>query len=69
MEKRGIVQSFDAGTYKATIQISGSLSVWLGEVRVSRNIPASEMVSGRSCAIIFFDESNPDDAVLVAVYS
>jgi hypothetical protein len=49
--------------------VAGSLSVWLDEVPVARNIPSSEMVAGRSCALIFFDEANPGDGVLVAVYS
>lgn len=66
--KRGIIKGFDSGTYKATIQVAGSLSVWLGEVAVARNIPAAEMVVGRRCAIIFFDETNPGDAVVVGVY-
>lgn len=67
--KRGTVQGFNSGTYKATVQVAGSLSVWLGEVAVARNIPAAEMVVGRSCAVIFFDEANPADAVLAAVYT
>lgn len=67
--RRGIVKSFDSGTYEATVQVAGSLSVWLGNVTVARNIAASEMVAGRSCAVLFFDPSNPQDAVLAAVYT
>lgn len=67
--KRGIIKGFDSGTYKATVQIAGSLSVWLNEVAVARNIPASEMIAGRRCVIIFFDETNPGDAVVVGVYT
>lgn len=67
--KRGLIKGFDSGTYKATVQIAGSLSVWLNEVAVARNIPAAEMVVGRRCAIIFFDETNPGDAVVVGVYT
>ena len=67
--KRGTVQGFDSNSYKATVQIAGSLSVWLAEVAVARNIPAAEMVVGRSCAMVFFDPANPADAVLVAVYT
>ena len=68
MIKKGILKAFDSGTYTATIQVIGSLSVWLEDVPVSRGIPSSEMVSGRNCAIIFLDESNPRDAVVAAVY-
>jgi hypothetical protein len=67
--KRGTIKSFDAGTYKATVQVAGSLSVWLQAVPVARDIPPAEMVAGRSCAILFFDEANPNDAVVAAVWT
>jgi hypothetical protein len=67
--RKGVLKGFDATTYRATVQVAGSLSVWLGEVPVARNIPSSEMVAGRSCAIIFFDPANPQDGVVVAVYA
>ena len=67
--KKGVVKGFNASTYKATVQVVGSLSVWLDGVTVARNIAASEMVTGRSCALVFFDDANPEDAVVVAVYT
>ena len=66
--KRGVVKTFDATTYKATVQISESSPSWLARVRVSRDIPSGEMVVRRRYAVIFFSASNPDDAVLAAVY-
>ncbi len=68
MIKKGEVRAFNAGDHTATVQIAGSLSVWLEEVKVARNIPASEVVAGRSCAVLFFDEANHRDAALIAVY-
>ena len=67
--RRGVVKGFDSGSYRATVQVAGSLSVWLENVPVARNIPAIEMVAGRNCALIFFDDANPSDGVLVAVYT
>lgn len=67
--RKGVVKSFDSGSYKAVVQVAGSLSVWLDGVKVARNISSAEMVEGRSCALLFFDESNPQDAVIVAVYT
>ena len=67
--RKGVIKGFDSGSYKATVQVAGSLSVWLEGVPVARNIASSEMVEGRNCALIFFDETNPQDAVLVAVYT
>ena len=67
--KRGTVKSFDSGSHEATVQVAGSLATFLSEVPVARNIPAAEMVVGRSCALLFFEEGNPGDAVLIAVYT
>ncbi|MCH9036376.1 MAG: hypothetical protein IH860_03520 [Chloroflexi bacterium] len=66
--RKAVLKGFDAGAYLATVQISGSLSVWLQGVPVARNIPTAEMITGRNCAVIFFDPSNPKDGVVVAVY-
>jgi len=67
--RRGIVKSFDAGTYRAKVQLAGSLGVWLEGVPVARNIASGEMAVGRSCLVVFFDDdANPSDAVLAGVY-
>mgnify|MGYP005840109421 CR=1 FL=1 len=66
--RKGVVKGFDAGSYTATVQVAGSLSVWLEGVPVSRGIPFGEMMAGRSCAVLFFDPSNPKDGVVLAVW-
>lgn len=67
--RRGILKTFNSGTYKATVQVAGSLSVWLENVPVNRGIASGEMVAGRSVALLFFDPANPEDAVVVGVYT
>jgi hypothetical protein len=67
--KKGVVKAFNGTEYTATVQLAGSQSVWLYKVPVARNIGSSEMMSGRKCAVVFFDESNRDDAVVVGVYT
>jgi len=67
--RSGIVKAFDSGSYTATVQLTGSLAVWLSDLPVARNIPSAEMVAGRRCAVIFFDASNPRDAVVAAVFT
>jgi|GEM_PF-5889288 hypothetical protein len=32
-------------------------------------IASGEMLAGRSCAVVFFDAANPDDAMVTAVYT
>ena len=67
--KRGVIKAFDAPSYTATVQMAGSLSVWLTGLPVARNIPASEVVAGRQCTVLFFSDSNPRDAVVATVYT
>jgi len=43
--------------------------VWLEDVPVSRGIPTGEMITGRNVAVLFLDPGNPDDAVVVAVWT
>ena len=66
---KATIRSFNADTYTATVQISGSLATWLEAVPVARNIAARRPnATGRTCALVFFDASNPTDAVVLAVY-
>ncbi|HXF50240.1 MAG TPA: hypothetical protein VNM43_01000 [Dehalococcoidia bacterium] len=65
----GVVKAFDAGSYRATVQIAGSDASWLHGVPVARNVPAAELVSGRRCAVLFLDDANPEDAVVIAVWT
>jgi hypothetical protein len=66
---RGILQGFDAGAYKATVQVAGATGSWLTGVSVSRDIAAGDMIVGRYVAIYAFEVSNPTDAVLFAVWT
>jgi len=67
--RRGTLRAFDAGAYTATVEVAGSIGAWLTDVPVARNIPSGELVSGRKVALLFFDPSNPNDAVLAAVWT
>ena len=66
--KHGILRTFDSGTYRAEVSIAGSLGTTLGNIPVARNIATSAMVAGRHAAILFFDISDPTDAVLCAIW-
>ena len=69
MIKKGILKAFVAGTYLASVQIIGSLSVYLDNVPTSRAIPSAEMVTDRNVAVMFLDPSNFLDAVVIAVWT
>ncbi len=67
--KKAVLKSFNSGDYTAAIQVAGSYKVYLEDIPVARNLPAAEMALGRKVAVIFFDEHNPKEAVVVAVYT
>ena len=67
--RKAVLRNFNSGNYTATVQLAGSYKVYLEDIAVARNLPAAEMVTGRKVAVIFFDEHNPKEAVVVAVYT
>jgi hypothetical protein len=66
--KKAVLKSFNTLEYTATIEVSNSGKLYLEGVPVAKNIPAVEMIAERKLAVIFFDEHNAKDAVIVAVY-
>ena len=67
--RKAVLKSFNSGNYTAIVQLTGSFKVYLEDIAVARNIPTGEMVTGRKVAVIFFDEHNPKEAVVAAVYT
>ena len=67
MIHRAILKSFDATTYRATVQIEASRSSFASNVPVSRAIPAAEMVAGRPCLVVFLNPEDATDSMLLGV--
>ncbi|MGD1118899.1 MAG: hypothetical protein ABR886_05370 [Dehalococcoidales bacterium] len=67
--RKAELRSFNSTNYTATIRIASGYKVYLEDVVVARNLPSAEMVAGRKVAVIFFDDNNPKEAVVTAVYT
>jgi hypothetical protein len=67
--KKAVLKSFNSNNYTATVRLAGSYKVYLEDVAVARNLPSAEMTIGRKVAVVFFDEHNPKEAVVIAVYT
>jgi hypothetical protein len=67
--RKAELKSFNSGNYTATVRLASGYKVYLEDVPVARNLPSGEMVAGRKVAVIFFDENNPREAVVTAVYT
>jgi hypothetical protein len=66
--KRGVIKSYSSGTHKASVQITGSLAVWLDALPVATDIPAAEVIPGRECSVLLYTDDNPDDGVIITVH-
>lgn len=66
--KKAILKAWYAGSYTATIQISGTGKTYLEGIPAARNIPSAEMLAGRKVAVLFWEGSNAGDAVIIGVY-
>jgi hypothetical protein len=67
--RKAVLRSFNSGNYTATVRLASSYKVYLEDIAVARNLPSVEMITGRKVAVVFFDEHNPKEAVVVAVYT
>ncbi len=66
--KRGILQSFDPTSYTASVLILEATSAFLSGVPVATSMDGTSALAGAYCAVLFFDEQNVADAVVLAVY-
>jgi hypothetical protein len=67
--KRGLLRAFNSGSYTATVEVAGSIAVWLTGIPVARNIASGDLVAGRNVALLLFDPANSNDSVLAAVWA
>ena len=63
----GILKNFDSGTYKAGVQLMGSLTTYFDDISVARNIPSSALVIG-NYVILVMPGGNPGDACVIAAW-
>jgi len=61
----GILKNFDSGTYKAGVQLAGSLTTYFDDISVAKNIPSSALVIG-NYVIVAIPGGNPKDACVIA---
>ena len=63
----GILKNFDSATYKAGVQLAGSITTYFDNVSVARNIPSSTLVVG-NYVIVAVPGGNPKDACVIATW-
>ncbi|GCE51074.1 hypothetical protein EI42_04943 [Thermosporothrix hazakensis] len=64
--KRGLLLGFNASSYTAMVSmLDGNV---IRDIPVATHMDPSSLLSGAACAVLFFDENNHTDAVVLAVY-
>jgi hypothetical protein len=66
--RRGIIQAFSPTTYTASVLLFEATSYFLTGVPVTNTLDGTSGLAGALCAVLFFDEHNPQDAVIIAVF-
>ncbi len=61
--------SFSAGAYTAVVNLDGGLGAFLEDVPVARDIASGEMIADRRVMLFFADETNQNEAVVIAVWT
>ncbi len=64
---KGIVRGYEAGTGLVSVELVGSHPSFV-QVPAGAHLGAVNLVDGRRCAVVFFDESNARDGLVVATY-
>lgn len=68
--KRALLMAFDAVTYTASVLLLEATSTALTNVPMAFHMDGTSTPSnGSLCTVLFFDEHNATDAVVLAVYS
>ncbi|HEV2659970.1 MAG TPA: hypothetical protein VGU68_05180 [Ktedonobacteraceae bacterium] len=67
--KRGILQAFNPATYTASVLLFEATSCALSGVPVANHLDSTSAVPNALCAVLFFDEHNPQDALVLATFA
>lgn len=68
LSELGVIQSYDAGSNTAGVQLLGAQADVVGPLAVNKAIDAGLLVAGAQCLVILMDSANPADGVVVSVW-
>jgi hypothetical protein len=65
--RRGILAGFDRSSYTASVLLLEATSATLSNVPIATHIDGTSAQVGGLCAVLFFDEQNYQDAIIIAI--
>lgn len=66
--RRGILTSFDPTTYTCGVMLVEATSTFLQGVPIAYHMDGTSALKNNLCAVLFFDQQNYTDALIVAIY-
>src|SRR5262249_50894523 len=67
--RRGILTSFDPVTYTCGVMLVEATSTFLQGVPIAYHMDGTSALKNNLCAVLFFDQQNYTDALIVAIYA
>jgi len=65
---RAVIRAYNAATHKADVQLATAAPSVIATIPVATDISAPDIIAGRECAVLFFTDDNPDDAVVLTIH-
>ncbi len=66
--RRGVLTSFDPSTYTASVLLLEATNTYLQNVPIAYHMDGTSALVNNFCAVLFFDEQNYTDALIIAIY-
>src|SRR5579859_8183476 len=66
--RRGILTSFDPTTYTCSVLLLEATNAYLQNVPIAYHMDGTSALVNNFCAVLFFDEQNYTDALIIAIY-
>ena len=66
--RRGVIRSYNQTEHTATVQLVGAQAIYLENIPVNHALSWWLVVAGADCGVVFFDETDPEDACVAFVY-
>jgi hypothetical protein len=66
--RRGILTSFDPATYTCSVLLLEATNTYLQSVPIAYHMDGTSALTNNFCAVLFFDQQNHTDALIIAIY-
>jgi hypothetical protein len=66
--RRGVLTHFEPATYTASVLLLEATNTFLQNVPIAYHMDGTSAVVNNFCAVLFFDQQNYTDALIIAIY-